>query len=262
MIPIHQLSVEEAQSLEGLLFDLDDTVLDHGELTEQAYSSLFRLREAGFDLWAVTGRPQGWGSVIARQWPVSGVIAENGAIASFRDGTRIHTLDPLSPQQRAQHRARLVSWVSELRQEFPELCPADDVAARHTDFAFDINEYERVPASLVGQVISRSVEQGLRAWTSSVHLHVTADGEDKATGTLKVLGAIRNVAPTRAPRVYAYIGDSENDVAGFAAFHTSIGVANLSPTVSVKPRFLTHSSRGAGFAEAARTLIARRAGQK
>jgi len=36
---------------------------------------------AGLALVAVTGRPAGWGRVLARQWPVAGCIAENGAVA-------------------------------------------------------------------------------------------------------------------------------------------------------------------------------------
>ena len=67
MKPLAALSVEEARALRGVIFDLDDTVLDHGALTEIAYGALFRLREAGLRLVACTGRPAGWGEVLARQ---------------------------------------------------------------------------------------------------------------------------------------------------------------------------------------------------
>ena len=46
MQPITTLHPREAQQLSGLLFDLDDTLLDHGRLLETTYAVLFRLVEA------------------------------------------------------------------------------------------------------------------------------------------------------------------------------------------------------------------------
>ena len=72
---ISSLGSEEARSLRGLLFDLDDTVLSHGLLTEAAYGALWRLRAAGLELAAVTGRPSGWGDVLgAAVAPLAGCI--------------------------------------------------------------------------------------------------------------------------------------------------------------------------------------------
>jgi hypothetical protein len=47
MKPLSHLTATEAKGLRGLLFDLDDTVLDEGRLTEHAYGALFRLSRAG-----------------------------------------------------------------------------------------------------------------------------------------------------------------------------------------------------------------------
>lgn len=49
------------RAIRGVLFDLDDTLLSHGVLTEEAYSALWLLRRHGLRLVAVTGRPSGWG---------------------------------------------------------------------------------------------------------------------------------------------------------------------------------------------------------
>src|SRR6187402_1200883 len=95
MRPISALVSDAPGFLRGLLFDLDDTFLDHSQLSEAAYSSLFRLREAGFECYAVTGRPAGWAAVIVNQWPIQGAVAENGAIAFHRDERGLHTLDPI-----------------------------------------------------------------------------------------------------------------------------------------------------------------------
>src|SRR5258707_15492720 len=100
MLPVNSLSKRAAGRLRGLLFDLDDTLLDHSRLSEAAYSSLFRLREAGFECYAVTGRPAGWAAVIVNQWPIQGAVAENGAIAFFADDGGLQTLDPIPVPER------------------------------------------------------------------------------------------------------------------------------------------------------------------
>jgi len=84
MRPIATLLADEALRLSGLLFDLDDTLLDHGRLPETAYASLFRLRETGLELMCVTDRPAGWGEVLVRQWPIAAAVTENGAFAMVR----------------------------------------------------------------------------------------------------------------------------------------------------------------------------------
>src|SRR5690606_6552410 len=137
MKPIDTLPAAEARELRGLLFDLDDTVLDDGRLTEAAYSALFRLRESGLCLIAVTGRPASWAELIARQWPVDAAIAENGPIAWYREDHRVLPFDGVEPHERRERSARLARLVERVRHAVPDLLPADDVAGRVTDFAFD-----------------------------------------------------------------------------------------------------------------------------
>jgi hypothetical protein len=93
---------------------------------------------------------------------------------------------------------------------------------------------------------------------SSIQLHVSFDHDDKATGALRFLHEVFNVDPTRARYEFAFIGDSENDAACFAAFHTSIGVQNLVGRPTLTPRYVTTRPRGLGFSEAADVLIAMR----
>src|SRR5690242_13669979 len=100
MRPIASMPAEEAKRLRGLLFDLDDTLLDHGRLPEAAYSSLFRLREAGFELVCVTGRSAGWGDVLIRQWPIAAAVTENGAFALLSDENAIRRRDAVDAAER------------------------------------------------------------------------------------------------------------------------------------------------------------------
>jgi acetylornithine/N-succinyldiaminopimelate aminotransferase len=87
---------------------------------------------------------------------------------------------------------------------------------------------------------------------------VTLDGHDKASGAAFLLRTRFDIDPTASRVQAAFIGDSENDAACFAAFRTTIGVANLSGRPTVTPRFVTASPRGQGFAEAAEVLVQRR----
>jgi HAD superfamily hydrolase (TIGR01484 family) len=258
MLPIDALSGAEARALHGLLFDLDDTLLDRGRLPEAAYASLFRLVESGLKLYAVTGRPSGWGAVLARQWPLSGAVTENGAVLVYREGEMVRRVDSVEPGERSERRARIAMLVSDLKSQFAELQAADDVDARLSDFTFDIGERRHVAPDVVDRVVEFVHEQGFRSVRSSVHLHVTLDGDDKASGSIRLIRALSKTDPTVARLRHAFIGDSENDQSCFAAFPTSIAVKNLSGRPTVRPRFVTTAERSAGFVEAARVLCARR----
>ena len=255
MLPISSLPKHAPGRLRGLLFDLDDTLLDHARLTEAAYSSLFRLREAGFESYAVTGRPAGWAAVIARQWPIDGAVAENGAIAFVADARGLRTLDPIDDSERLRRQRALADLVSEVGREFPELVPADDVPLRRTDFTFDIGEQELVPKDRVAAVRAFAEARGASTLASSVHLHLTFDREDKASGVVRLIRELRGVDPSAILTRYAFIGASENDAACFAAFQHSIGVRNLSGRPTLTPRYLTTRERGAGFVEAVSALL-------
>lgn len=255
MLPIAALSASARGQLSGLLFDLDDTFLDHSQLSEAAYSSLFRLREAGFECYAVTGRPAGWAAVVAQQWPIQGAVAENGALGFHYDAGGLHTHDCVAAPERARRSLALATLCDEVRVEFPDLIPADDVPLRRTDFTFDIGEQQRVSGERVNEVRRFVEARGASTLASSVHLHVSFDRTDKAAGALRLLRALTGVDPTRALSNYAFIGDSENDASCFAAFRHSIGVQNLSGRPSLAPRYRTSTERGAGFVQAAEALI-------
>jgi HAD superfamily hydrolase (TIGR01484 family) len=256
MRPLAELERSEALGLDGLLFDLDDTLLDHGRLTERAYAALFRLREAGLKLHIVTGRPLGWVRLLARLFPVDGGVAENGGALVGLGGTPLGTV---SDAERAERSRRLAELVREIRARFPELEPPDDVGERLTDYTFDVGERRKAPAELVERVTAFARERGATVHVSSVHLHVGYDATDKASGAVRLLELLHGTDPTRALTRHAFIGDSENDAACFGAFRTTVGVANLRGRPTLGPRFLTKAPRGEGFAELARALGALRA---
>jgi HAD superfamily hydrolase (TIGR01484 family) len=257
--PIHSLSAEEAARLRGVAFDLDDTLLDHGRLREETYSALFRLNEAGLLLYGVTGRPAGWAEVLARLFPVRAVVAENGAVVCARRGERVVTLDSVDAAERRARDRRLEELLVRFRQRFDDFVPADDVRARISDRTFDIGEFRQVGARRVEEASAFLREQGARTFVSSVHLHVTFDYADKASGAVRLFSADTGLDATAVRHAFAYLGDSENDASCFAAFTVSIGVANLRGRSTLRPRYITSQPMGAGVAEAAQLILNRRA---
>jgi HAD superfamily hydrolase (TIGR01484 family) len=257
------LAEAEAKALRGVLFDLDDTLLDDGLLTEEAYRALFRLARSGLRLVAVTGRPSGYGEVMARQWPIAGVVAENGAVAVYREGGVLGRWQRADESTRRARRIRIAEGFEMLRARFPEARASDDSHARVSDLAVDIGESQHVPADVVARIDAEARALGFRTFVSSVHLHLTLDPFDKASGTAAFLGDRFGEDPTAMRHVYAYVGDSANDAACFNAFATTFGVANVASSLkklSVLPRYVASAVKGAGFAEISDRILALRGG--
>jgi HAD superfamily hydrolase (TIGR01484 family) len=239
-------------------FDLDDTLLDHGQLLEQAYAALFRLVEGGLTLYGVTGRPAGWADVLARLFPVQAVVAENGAVVCARRGARVMVEDSVAAATRRERTQRLDELVRRFSELFTDFELADDVRARVSDRTFDIGEHRQVPAARVAQAAAYLREAGARVFVSSVHLHATFDHADKASAAVRLLSADSGLDATAVRHAYAYLGDSENDASCFAAFSVSIGVSNLRGRPTLRPRFVTTQPMGAGVAEAASVILSLR----
>jgi HAD superfamily hydrolase (TIGR01484 family) len=259
MKPISTLTQAEAARLRGVAFDLDDTLLDHGRLLEGTYAALHRLRDAGLLLYGVTGRPSGWGEVLARLFPVEAVVTENGAISCARRGQRIELKDAVDAATRRERAARLDQLVVSFQREFPDFELTDDIRARVSDRTFDIGEHCQLPSERVAQASDYLRGAGARVFTSSVHLHATFDYDDKASGAVRVLARDTGLDATAVRHAFAYLGDSENDAACFAAFHVSIGVSNLRGRATLRPRYITSQAMGAGVAEAAQVILGLRA---
>lgn len=260
MKPLSLLEPNDVAGLRGVVFDLDDTLLDHGRLTRVAYDALDDLAGSGLMLIGCTGRPSGWAEVMSRLWPTRAVVAENGALAWCREARGIVCRDTVSTLERSRRRALLEDAVAAILAL--GLTLADDNHHRLTDVAFDIGEHVTVPEEVI-EAACRSIRaRGFRVFRSSIHLHMTLDAHDKATGTLALLASF-GIDPTSARNGFAYVGDSGNDAAAFAAFRLTFGVANVRAhlrALSVPPRFVSPSARGEGFAQIAAALARHSAG--
>jgi HAD superfamily hydrolase (TIGR01484 family) len=256
--PIQSLTRAEVERLQGVAFDLDDTLLDHGCLHEATYSALFRLVEAGLTLYGVTGRPAGWADVLARLFPVRAIVAENGAVVCARRGDRVVLEDSVDTATRRERDARLEGLLRGFAERFRDVEPADDVRARISDRTFDIGEHRQVAPERVAEAAHYLRDQGARVFVSSVHLHATFDYADKASGAVRLLAADSGLDATAVRHAFAYLGDSENDASCFAAFSVSIGVSNLRGRATLRPRYITRAAMGAGVVEAAGVILSLR----
>lgn len=248
--------------MDGLVVDLDDTVLDHGRLTPEAYQALCDASARGLPVLVATGRPAGWGEVLARQWPVLGVVTENGAVAFQRVGMGVERFERAASQERQQRRRRLVCATAELLNHFNGLCTADDNETRRSDVTFDVGERVKLPSAQVNEMAALGRSWGFRVTVSSVHLHLSLDSDDKASGALWFLHRRLGVDPTRARARWAFIGDSGNDAPCFSAFALTFGVANVAryvPLLSRPPRYVASGERSAGFVQVVEALLAGRA---
>jgi HAD superfamily hydrolase (TIGR01484 family) len=260
--PLSSLDPDEARALRGLLFDLDDTVLSHGLLARGAYDALWNLRDAGLVLAAVTGRPCGWGDVLARQWPIAGAVTENGAIYVVRRGPTVARVDTCSAGERLDRLERLERIVERVREVVPEARLTDDRAARRSDVTWDIGEAERLPEERTRAIVREIESAGARWSRSSVHLHATFDRDDKASGAIRF--CVRELGESAGSVLsrFGFVGDSGNDAPCFAAFRTTFGVANVRESLGrlvVPPRYVASAAMGEGFAEIAAAILERRA---
>ena len=123
MKPITLISEEEASRVRFVLMDIDDTLTLKGKLLSSSYSALWKLKEAGLVVIPVTGRPAGWCDLIAREWPVDGVIGENGALAFWEEGGSILKAEYHPDAVKNDHPV-LMRVKERALAEFPALRPA------------------------------------------------------------------------------------------------------------------------------------------
>jgi HAD superfamily hydrolase (TIGR01484 family) len=252
-----------APSVLGVLTDIDDTLTTAGAITADALGALADLRAAGLATIAITGRPAGWSEPFARAWPVDAIVAENGAVALFRDPRRGLAVEYAQDAPTREHNAvRLRAVAACIVREVPGATLARDSAGRITDIAVDHAEFARLAPPQIEKVVAVMHAAGMRASVSSIHVNGWFGDHDKVSGAHWIVRRLfgRDLGGERER--WLYVGDSTNDQAMFAQFPLSVGVANLldfAPSLTQWPAYLTEGARGAGFAEIARGVLRGRA---
>ncbi|MDY4609689.1 MAG: haloacid dehalogenase [Sphaerochaetaceae bacterium] len=265
--PVSELSAADANDVQWLLTDVDDTITTNGKLHPVALDALWRLRDAGVKVVCVTGGSAGWGDVYLRQWPVEAVVAESGAVSLYRDATpgpscgRIrHFIHPsIDTASYAEKAGRLISRVL---SEVPGSKLSSDHFARIYDIAFDYgSEPPYLGPKEIEHVLSICREEGACAAVSSIHVNCWFGGHDKREGALCFMEHVMGVAREAVPSCCGYSGDAPNDQPMFSLIPVSFGVANVldkAGDMEFLPRYVASRRYGEGFAEIASTLLERR----
>lgn len=245
----------------GLMTDIDDTLTRDGAIEPEALSALHELAAAGLPVIAITGRPLGWSQPWARAWPVAAIVAENGAVALIREGSRIVTEYAQDAATRAIHAQRLQAAAARVLCEVPGAVLAQDSAGRVTDIAFDHSEFAQLPPAAIAQAVALLQQEGLTATVSSIHINGWIGSHSKWTAAQWMLRRLYGRDLQAEIARWVFVGDSTNDQLMFENVPLAVGVANLRHCFGQLqhwPAYLTQAERGLGFAELVRVLLAER----
>lgn len=262
MRPLAEFPVEACRALRGVFCDIDDTLTTRGRLMADAYSAMERLQSRGLALIPITGRPAGWCDHIARMWPVTAVVGENGAFYfrydhGRREMTRRYADDDST---RAANRRRLATIGEEIVRSVPGTAIAADHAYRETDLAIDYCEdVPRLPPAAVDRIVTFMRAQGLTAKVSSIHVNGWFGGYNKLAMTRQLMREQFAVDLDASRPAYVFIGDSPNDAPMFEYFPYAVGVANVrefSGRLEHEPKYVTRSAGGSGFSELTDLILA------
>jgi HAD superfamily hydrolase (TIGR01484 family) len=264
MRPLASAPRDMLSGIVAVLTDIDDTLTLNGRLPAEAFAALERLQRAGIRVIPITGRPAGWCDMIARQWPVDGVVGENGAF-SFRYDDAARRMIRVYAQSTEERRAnieRLWSIARQVLKDFPGTAIASDQAYREIDVAIDFCEdVPALPLETAQAIAAAFHRQGAAAKVSSIHVNAWFGTHDKLTMSRRFLTEAFDIDSEKDIDRIAYCGDSPNDAPMYAYFPNGIGVANIRPfagLMSHLPRYVTAADGGHGFAEFAAAVLAAR----
>jgi hydroxymethylpyrimidine pyrophosphatase-like HAD family hydrolase len=295
MKPVSQMSPAEASAVRYVLMDIDDTLTTAGKLPAAAYAALWRLHEAGLKLIPVTGRPAGWCDLIAREWPVDGVVGENGALVFWeeawpeaaaqittkpttaarpRNGQRPVLGQEFHPNAIRNDHPILLRIKEKALAEVPGLRLAKDQFARMFDIALDFAEEEPVLSlEAAEKVRAIAAAEGAMAKISSIHVNVWMGSYDKLSmaeaflrkrfGWNARFGRDERGGQDERGGLFQvlFAGDSPNDEPMFARFPLTCGVANINryrAYMKTLPAFVSSKEGGEGFAEIAGAFLQKR----
>lgn len=251
---------EFKNSIRFLLTDIDDTLTDEGHLGPEAYAALWKLHHAGVHVVPITGRPAGWCEMIARMWPVSGIVGENGGFYFRYHDKKMHRHFFFDETTQQKNREKLKVLEGEILRKVPGCDLASDQFCRLMDLAIDFCEdVPALPAAEVKKIVALFESHGAQAKVSSIHVNGWFGSYDKLTMSLRFLEREFAVSATEAKEVCGFSGDSPNDEPMFKYFPHSFAVANIQnfiDQIQHRPTYVTPGRGGQGFTEIAQAILA------
>lgn len=251
--------------IEFILTDIDDTLTTEGQLKSKAYDSLWKLHDAGLKVIPITGRPAGWCEMIARFWPVEGIVGENGGFY-FRYAA--NPGEKLKKMQRwfftdektiNENKIKLSLVAQEVLSEVKGCALASDQFCRLMDLAVDFCEdVPALPTTEVQKIVQIFEKHGAQAKVSSIHVNGWFGTYNKLTTTFQFLKNEFGLEENEALKKCIFVGDSPNDEPMFTQFPLSFGVANIKNfTKQMKnlPAFVSSFEGGEGFSEITNRIL-------
>ncbi len=247
------------EKLQFVFTDIDDTLTEEGRLPANAYESLWQLYEKGLHIVPITGRPAGWCEMIARMWPVSGVIGENGALY-FRYIDKTMKRHYVYEQNTiAKNRSKLNLIEQEVLQQVPGAAIASDQFCRLFDLAIDFCEdVPTLPKQDIEKIVDIFKKKGAVAKVSSIHVNGWFGNYDKLTMCQTFLKNEFNTTLEQAQTYSLFVGDSPNDEPMFGKFENSFAVSNIksfSNELKQKPKYVMSLPGGQGFTQLTQHLL-------
>ncbi len=264
MRPLRDMPASVAASITAVLADIDDTITHEGRLQARAYQALEDLHEAGMAVALVTGRPAGWCDMIARFWPVDGVVGENGAFyfAYDRGFKKMRRVYAASSGQRRADGERLAALGERILAEVPGTSLASDQSYRETDLAIDFCEdVAPLGRAEIDRICAIFTAGGATAKVSSIHVNGWYGRYDKLTTSRRLARDVLDLDLDRDRARVVYVGDSPNDAPMFGFFPNACGVANVlcfQGRLDAEPAWVSASEGGHGFVEIAEHVLAAR----
>lgn len=251
---------EFKKSISILFTDIDDTLTLNGKLISESYQALWRLQEKKIDIIPITGRPAGWCEMIARLWPVKGVIGENGAFYFSHQNGKMKRVYFYSQAASESNLKRLNKIRNEILKKVPGSAVSSDQFCRMHDLAIDFCEdVKPLTKKKVESIVTIFEKYGATAKTSSIHINGWYGEFNKLKMALKFLKNEYSLTSSKEiQETCAFIGDSPNDEPMFAYFKNSIAVSNIKEflnQIKNHPSYISKKKGGLGFSEIAKVLI-------
>lgn len=264
MRPIHEMPRAAAAAVRAVFCDIDDTMTTQGRLTAEAYQAIENLDTAGVAVAPVTGRPAGWCDMIARFWPVKGVIGENGAFYYAYDRGARKMARRLHPAAAAEisREGRFDRITARVGKEVPGAAVSADQPFRIADLAVDYCEdVPALPLEDAEKIKNIFEEEGAAAKISSIHVNGWFGVYDKLTMTKTFAADILGLDIDAENEAAVFAGDSPNDAPMFGFFTHSCGVANVrafESRLTAAPVWVADFEGGAGFRQIADHILTAR----
>ncbi|WP_186394129.1 HAD-IIB family hydrolase [Stappia sp. TSB10GB4] len=261
MKPLRDMDDRALARCVAVLTDIDDTLTTDGQLPAAAYQALEKLAQAGLAVVPITGRPAGWCDMIARFWPVAGVVGENGAFyfSYDRDARVMRQKFFASGEERRANRAKLEALREKILREVPGAGIASDQLYREADLAIDFCEdVPPLPEDQVQRILDIFAEAGAVAKLSSIHVNGWFGNYDKLSMTRIFAKDILGLDIDRDGDRIVFAGDSPNDGPMFGFFVNSCGVANVrdfDPASFNPPAYVADAEGGGGFVQIAERIL-------